>query len=446
MGKAILLIVAATSFLLARGMLSNKMTERETSGNQVEYQEEVLSREIARSGYNVARRVLESYGNGIAAGVNALNGHKGYYEDEHQGGVARVFATFVSGHTVELTSIGYFGGAFDDEGVYRGGAVHIMGDSFHAKSSTCQGNGCDSAVIEGPAGQDYELPQPPLKANETSELEITYLESEAGHCSALFIEEYLPDGTKTDPQMIFPAGHYNDNTSLSVNKTVESGTQMNMFIGVDVDCSTRPGGPNGPSEADSYDVDSHVYDEDDYDWVHYALDVPAGSLDDMQEGEWSMTEQHPDDEQTWRIGFEDLHHPEWNNPESHDHTQSLQALKRFGYDGDGWPNMDGNGYRDLEDHWIRSGYSNDGESTSYRPDFSDQVVQVRLVPSDPVDGGSGSGSASCDCPKSGKPNKKVQIMHDPPGKGKPRLICVSVNGWLNGHKERHDDYVVCQGD
>ena len=138
MGKALLILVLGSSLVLAVGLFSNQQTARETGEDQVGYQEEVLAREIARSGFNVAMGILRSHGGDLQGGIEAvLNGGE-YMEGDHQNGVYRVWAVPSSGHTVEITSVGYFGGAFDEAGLYHEGAVHIMGDAFLARNTIDQ--------------------------------------------------------------------------------------------------------------------------------------------------------------------------------------------------------------------------------------------------------------------------------------------------------------------
>ncbi|NNF58892.1 MAG: hypothetical protein HKN04_11705, partial [Rhodothermaceae bacterium] len=52
--------------------------------------------------------------------------------------------------------------------------------------------------------------------------------------------------------------------------------------------------------------------------------------------------------------------------------------------------------------------------------------------------------SACGCPN-GNPNKKVAIMHRPPGnEANEHVICVARPG-ADNHLRRHNDYVVCEG-
>lgn len=432
MGKAILIIVLGAGLFVARGFLGSQETAQRTTMEQVSYEENVLAREIARSGFNVAMGRLRQFGDSLHHGVNAINGADGYMEGDYQGGTFRVRVEPITGSSVEVISTGYFGGAFDQHGEYAGGAIHRMDDLIGR----------------------YDLPTPPLSAKECSHLETRFLQSVAGYCSAVYLQRSLlgvPDDEQPEPEMIFAAGHNRNGSGMTVDKYIQAGTQMNFFIGVDQNCSTKP--PNWMT----YDVENHTFNPHDYDHIHYAL---TGNIDDlgrMEESIWGLIEQHPQNNQRWRIAWEDQHLTKWDKPNSNNPQESLQATKRLGYRGNGWPTADAWGYRTLED------FGN-------QPDFSDQVIDVSLSPVasslcepiaqaeipeepeepedptlEPEDPEESMDSPLCKC-NNGKPpkNGKLAVMHRPPGNpANEHVICISESGWLNGHIG-HDDYVVCR--
>ncbi len=464
-------MVLGAGLYLAISQVGTQQTLVRTTGQQGDHAEQLIAREIARSGFNVAMGIARQHGSDLYEAVQAINGDDGALTGEHQGGEYVVEAYLSDGFTLNIESRGYFGGAWSGDD-YEGGAQHLMEDNYQVRV---------------------------LKSQQCSALNARYLESDAGYCSGIYLQRYPAGATAAnlpDPEMVFPVASKDDNVDLTAEFVIPAGTQMDFFIGVDKKCDHRPDSPA------TYDVTSHEYDEGDYDHIHNAIEFPFENFDYITESDWAFVEQHPADNQKWRIGWEDLHHPEWMGDGSDDPEQNLQALKRLGYEGDAanpWPTRDGFGYRDLEDFWVRDGHSKHDEDdhTAFRPDFSDQVVEVWLDPipfadqpaacsvggsPDPDgddgsggdDGGSGdpdpdgtTGSGGddggddgsggddgegepdpCACPKANKPNKKVLIMHfpgDDPKKG--RAKCVSVNGAYNGHLKRHDlDYVMCQGE
>ena len=436
MGKALLIMVMGAGLYISIGQMGTQETLIATAADQAGYEEEVLAREVAKSGFNMAMAIARMHGSNLQEAIQEINGDDGAMTGEHQGGMYSVRAWLGDGFSITIKSTGTFADA-----------EHTMDDSYRV---------------------------PVLLAQRCSQLDVRFLESAAGYCSAIYLQRH-PAGTEADeiplPEMIFSAGHYADNVGVEVDKVIAQGTQMDFFIGVDEDCSTRiPDDQGGPR---AYDVDSHVYNASDYDHDHHSLDVPLGSPEQMTESIWGFVEQHPDSTQMWRIGWEDQHITLWDNPMSTDPANSLQALKHYGYDGDGWSTRDALGYRALRDYGSR-------------PDFSDQVIELWLIPIDPatepdictvsIEGSSLSGedpdpypdpdpecdssgsgndcddpdpypeTPGCMCPGNGNQNRKIAIMHRPPGnESNEHVICVSISGWERGHRNRHNDYVVCEG-
>jgi len=450
MGKAAILLVLATGLAVTYGLVSSIETGQQTAKHQASYEERVIAREIARSGFNVAMGILRQYGDDLQGGVNEIVGDQGYLEGEHQGGFYRATARFVTGHSVEVVSIGYFGGQMDRQGEYRGGATHTMDDSFI-----------------------FRVTSTPLLVKQCSKLQVRFLSSEAGYCSSVYMQRYLPDVALADqpaPEMIFAPGNWRTSGELTVDKILGGGTQMNFFVGVRQDCNLWGQNWNRNDNWRSYDVENRVFNAADYNHLHYAFESTGGDLAGMEESIWALVEQHPRDNQRWRIAWEDQHNTSWDRPNSRNPQNSLQATKRFGYDGNGWPTTDAIGYRILRDY-------------DTRPDFSDQVIQVQMQEADPAlcAGGSSAGGTepddeeegggstpvppvpvddddirheftlpdpnhvgSCPCP-SGNQNHKVAIMHRPPGNpGNQRVICVANSG-ARAHLLQHNDYVVCRG-
>ena len=479
MGKAALLIAFGATLFVAQGMLSQNETERHTAKTQAGFEEGVIAREIARTGFNVAMGKLREHGNDLHAAIADINKHGGnrYLQGESQGGAYRARVELKDGNTVQVTSTGYFGGEFAEldsnaegwcqstEGAlaneYYSGACHTMSD--------------DSSPLyehERPSGD-------PLTAKlECGRLDVEFLESQAGYCSAVYLQRTLPDTTGTlapeAPEMLFLPGNNRDGTTLTtVSKYIRGGTQMNFFIGVDKNCSTRSWATN---VEDFPEFTGTVSNPSPYDHLHYALQEEVGGFGEMTETAWAFTEMHPEgvqqqdgtDIQLWRIGWEDQHITNWDDASSDDPRNSLQALKRLGYDGNGWPDANDRGYRALRD------YGN-------RPDFSDQVVEVKLIDEtdtslcfppeeedetiamddpepdpepepepeviepepEPEAEEESETTANCQCPR-GNNNKKVAVWHKLPNQKRGREICISENA-VPAHLNNHEDHIICRG-
>ncbi|MEM1055090.1 MAG: hypothetical protein AAGI52_06155 [Bacteroidota bacterium] len=349
MGKAALLIVMGASMLLMRQAYNNQITERESREDQVEYEYEILAREIARSGFNVAMGIAREYPNALDAGAYAVDMADstldGRYTGTARGGLFAVRAQPTSGHSLLITSSGYYGGEWvtdaAGERTYTG-ASFTMSDSYKIRV---------------------------LEVREDGVLDLSFLESMAGYCSTVFMDEYRGDEL-TETRMVFASGHNRDGVRPPTSFYVTAGTQLNFFIGVDKNCSDK-----FSTSATTCQAREHIinYDYDPasvgskYDHVHYALDIPTDDISKMTESAWGMVEQRPSDRQAWRIGWEDQARSSWDNPNSSNPANSLWALKRLGYDGNGWAERDAMGYRKLRDYGSR-------------PDYSDQVIEIGISP------------------------------------------------------------------
>jgi hypothetical protein len=196
----------------------------------------------------------------------------------------------------------------------------------------------------------------------------------AGYCSAVYLQQYIPitpddsasavtgvvsgdgDWFIKDPEMIFASGHNRDgHATTPADVVLNPGTRMNFFIGVDKDCS----------EEDQWVSEYH---DGIYDWIHPAL-TTVSDIDVMEEGKFSMIEQHQSSEQRWRIAFEDL--DTFTNFQLMDIKLngygSLWNLLGLSYGGLGWTDTDALGYKALKD-------------IGWKPDFSDQEIEITLRP------------------------------------------------------------------
>ena len=342
MGKALLVLVLGSGLILTKQLYGTQQNEERTSKDQRAYQEEVIAREIAASAFNVGMGEIRAFGEDLQAGSRALNGPTNagrsgtYASGRFSGGSYTVKARLTSGHSVRVVATGRFGEA-----------SYTMHDEYRVYVMTARKGGI---------------------------VDVSFLESQAGYCSAVYLQKYtmaMEEGEEPEPILLFPPDNRDRATARPAKLIwVEPGTQLNFFIGVDQDCSTRPE-KNMPTCQARANARNNKVKLSDYDYVHSALEVSAGELDQAQESIWGLVEQRPGTRNIWRVGWEDIHDVSWNKPTSDDPTKSLQALKAFGYDGLGWNEADGWGYRLLRDF-------------GGRPDFSDQVIEVGVIsPDDP---------------------------------------------------------------
>lgn len=436
MGKAALLIVLGLSLAGATVLLSSTDSRGAQADREAYYDETLLAREIARTGYNMAMSVLQRYGDNLHAGVAAVNGTTEGMRGQHQGGHFYARAFLLDGHTAGVISTGYFQRAH-----------HTVGDQHQLRV---------------------------LEVRQDSELSITFLNSWSDYCSAVFLEQikpWLPASQQPGPVLLFEANNRRDGLGTTLNQVLEAGTQLNFFIAVDKNCTLRPS--DVPSDREAYNSwlesyrENHVFDRSIYHHIHRALDVEVGRLEDMQESPWAMVEQHPSSNQRWRIAWEDQHVPGWLV--DNDRESNLEILKEEGYDGAGWVDLIADGYCEPQPgcKTVPDGYR-DLRQYSGRPDFSDQVIEINLRPvvystsSNSWGDGSGEGESGgggeettdsegavdldaalangCPCQAG-----KAAILHRPPGnEANEQLLCLPPSA-IRAHLQQHDDVLVCEG-
>ena len=208
---------------------------------------------------------------------------------------------------------------------------------------------------------------------EPSTMNVKFIDSMAGYCSSVYLQQNIPiaygDSTSAttgtvsadgkwfikNPEMIFVAGHNRNGLDVEpADIVLDTGTRINFFIGVDPDCSEKG------KVVTEFDLSV-------YDWIHYALETDHDVLE-MEEGKYSILEVNPAHDQQWRIAFEDL--PSFSEAQHAD-----IKLNGYGgswdnvlqtYGGTGW-GTDSDGYKQLNDY-------------GWKPDYSDQVIEVTLIP------------------------------------------------------------------
>ncbi|HEX8299237.1 MAG TPA: hypothetical protein VF594_08770 [Rubricoccaceae bacterium] len=379
MGKALLFIIAAIGASSVQTLVQANGVQGRAAVQQAIYENDVIATQIARAGYNVAYAMIYEAASpleGVAAVNNAANGLRGTY----LGGEYRVTANMVGGTTIAIQSRGYYGGTWQGEryvgkyvaGRYFAPSVHFIGDDRQ------------------------EIPFNPDPADaRPRRLTGQFIMSNAGYCSAVFVQRYLQNTTPANqpaPEMMFEPGNTRNGAASSFDLEVMPGTQLNFFIGVDQNCSMRPSGAqtwnaiarenyvdafNNAGRNNRSNVTNYL---DDFDYIHKALDVDVEDLANLRESPWAMIERRQGTNETWRIGWEDIHNTSWLTGTTP--ATSLRLTKERGYNGAGWQDRlvsgylpstleyrrnQPDGYRDLYDHGSM-------------PDFEDQVIEVSFAP------------------------------------------------------------------
>ena len=389
MGKAAILLMISALIAGAFILFNAEQTNFATLGDQAERQEQIVAREIARSGYNSLKsRAREVERNLVALNpnttlaqvINEVNGEDGVVVGPYEGGEYHAWMEPTSLQSYRIHSEGYYGSA----------------------SHTLDGSYVPTNMLA--------VPDDGITADSTSFLNAEFISSMAGWCSAIYLERHIPKynyghGTQVDgcnpnnpgnkncpedsedqidrtrgsynahyhiqePELIFASGRNRDGTRSHLETELIPGTRLNFILAVDKGCNLQGD-------------DTVAYDDPGFDHRHYAL-VNEGSnagLDDMREGMYAMLEAHSTESGVWRIAFEDQQR--WGEAEFQDikdnaYPDPLCASggacgKSFSftngtYGGEGWGSIgiDAMGYTRLLD------YGN-------IPDFSDQVFQIWLT-------------------------------------------------------------------
>lgn len=434
MGKYALLLVAGFSVAGAKLLFTSQETDVKASQGQSEYDADLISREIARSAYNAAVADANLKGSDIPAALLAV-------------GTAVVSET----QTAENKCAGGVPVCYRREGTMQGG-------HYRVEASVTGGNRVDvyargqydyTAVQTDRTRSNYGRNVRVPKVYEINEmravrvlqvarsgiLSIQFIDSQAGYCSAIFLQRTPAGGVPGPMEMVYVPGHNrNGDRNVGLERVLEPGVQMNFAIGVETGCAmqnryfepgnaqwneakgkyvNKTGGNDmyflrnaaGQMVVDSVGVQrfmaSYTYRAADWNWVHWALD--SGSLvnGDPQEAPWGMVETDLTNPQRWRISFEDI--DSWNLPPTHasynNPNLSLWATKRFGYDtnndgvGDGWDDARRNVVTERVAGRPEMGYSvtesagqdgfHDLRNTGSPADFSDQVIMVEVRPMPP---------------------------------------------------------------
>jgi len=383
MGKAILLAVTVVVVGASVMLLQSSTNRLQADTRQAERQEEALAREIARSAYNLivsrARQLeVERPNLGLVDLVALVNGNEGKLTGQLNGGAYEAWIYPIGASSYGAVAIGRYGNASHQIGNHR--------------------------VLRGV-----------LEVDQPSRVKVTFLESMAGYCSAIYIQRFVPKNNNgmgnnpgrcdpsnpahgsscetqedielrgnrryvaLEPEMIFPPGHYRDNLSAQpTNLILNPGERVNFILAVDKDCSLR-GRWNVPAKKGGQ------Y----YDYLRDALVEAADDFAQMQEGPYLMIQAHPTKPNTWRLAFEDLDfdrefmgHEKLMDVKRYGYGDMIWKVRngsswgdrngKYSYGGQGWHERDTQGYFKLKDL-----YKVDGKIV---PDFSDQVIEVEFIP------------------------------------------------------------------
>ena len=432
MGKYALLLVAAFSVAGARMLFSNQETDVKSAQQQGEHDADLIAREVARSAYNAALSDANAQGTNIPAALAAV------------GTVVVSDTQPAANKCANRVAVCY-----RREGTMQGG-------TYRVEASVRGGNGIDlyargqydySSVQSDPDKPNYGQPARLTKTYEINEarstrvlqknnigrgrLQIQFVDSQAGYCSAIFLQRTPPGGTPGPLEMVYIPGHNrNGDRNVGLERVLEPGVQMNFAIGVETGCAmqNRYFNPdnaqwngsrgeyvnkstgnrmyfikvNGKMVVDTDGIEqfmaNYVYNPADWNWTHWALDSGSLVAGDPLEAPWGMVETDPTNDQRWRIAFEDIDN--WNLPATHpqfnDPRYSLWATKRFGYDtnndgvGNGWYDVKRDDIELKDEKHPEKGYTvttrngsdgfHDLRDTGSPADFSDQVIMIEVTP------------------------------------------------------------------
>ena len=360
MGKGLLMLVTATLIGGTIAWSQINRTNLETTDRQSERQEEILAREIARSGLSMTvglmredERTHPDSTTTMQLRVDRVNGPDGMVTAEYKGGRYEATAERVSLNAFAVESHGYYGDAH---------AVVRLGYDSPA-----------SGVV----------PKEVLEVKEPSTIHVEFIKSIAGYCSAIFLQRYVPtEGGQyqaLDPEMLFVAGHNRDGEGMEYKSVeLQPGERLNFILGVNQSCSLNPLHKN--AHADVIQSEGQVKSDDDrFNYLHNALEEGVEELDAMREGKYALIERSEYNSNQYRIAFED---------QNHFGDEQFADIKKNGYGNEHWRNT---GTR-YNPNWTYGGTGwNVDPSTSphnYRrlhdfgnqPDFSDQVITVTMIP------------------------------------------------------------------
>ena len=320
-------------------------TSHDTTSDQASYGDRVVANQIAASGMAIARAKAAQAGANIGAALASVRSitpvqNNILSEKSLDGGTFQVIGQLIDGQNLRIEVLATFGDA-----------IVTLADYHRVET---------------------------LVVSQPSRLEARYLESTSVFCSAIWIQRIIPanpgdvfDLTKGSlspdgswyihkPEMLFDSDHNRSiaNSYTMVNDiNLKPGTRLNFLMGVDQNCSQQGVWKNEYS--DSY-----------YDQVHYALQPNVHNLDELNEGRNAIVQTHKNNEQRWRVAFEDVH--------SYSGLQHAD-VKKNGYGSGTWDAAQQTYWGTGWSYYSNSGYFQLSDQSGM-PDFNDQVFEPKLIP------------------------------------------------------------------
>ena len=339
MGKFVILIATAAIFGTGLALFQVDRSSVATDAKQAERQSQIIAREIARTGHNIlvskVRKAQVTYPDTPLEDIIAeINGNQGQgIEGEHGGGRYNAKLTLTSASTFSVESVGTF--QLNDHEV---ASVRTAKAGFLAEGT--------------------------LEVAEPSILKLTFLESMAGYCSAIYVQRLTPvtvagvtTYTPGVPELAFVPGNNRDGDSVSpADFILQPGQRVNFILAVDADFSCERRGDDIPVTDPSFNYTRNALENE--------IDVET---EDLQEGEYAMIQEKPSEPGVWRIAFEDLYFSSDKLTDIKQNSYGGSRWRRGTYGGHGWNDTDSNGYWKLKDYGDR-------------PDFSDQVIEIEFLP------------------------------------------------------------------
>ncbi len=336
MGKAAILLTIAAVITGTTLLFQANQTGVRTDYRQSERQAQIIAREIARTGQNLlltkARQLQRANPDSSLAGiVNLTNGPNGFVQGTYKGGAYTAELKLTSSSTFSATAVG----------------------SYDLKDHKVESERLETSPI---------LEEGILEVLQPSNLSVTFLQSMAGYCSAIYLQR-IPAGYQAGdplptPETIFTPGHNRDGSSVQPSSIIlDPGTRMNFIMAVDSDFSCEKEGQDIPISDPMFDYSRN------------ALVSDVVDLNTMTEGPYAMIQENPNRAGVWRIAFEDLFFSDAKllDTKANGYGSTKWNKKKKTYGGSGWSQTDGLGY------WMLNDYGG-------KPDFSDQVIEIELLP------------------------------------------------------------------
>ena len=342
MGKLALLVAAAAIMGSSMLLFQVDRTSVATDEKQSERQGQIVAREIARTGQNVLLSKVKQLqaanpDEALENIVTLANGANGVVTGSYGGGTyeARVILTSASTYAVE--SIGSF----------QVNNHEVTSERVSARDNLAEGT---------------------LEVPTRSILNIKFLESMAGYCSAVYVQRLVPHTsgngdisyTESTPEMVFSPGNNRDGDTVQPSDIIlEAGERVNFILAVDADFNCEKRGRT------DLDINDRMYE---YTRTALENEIDVDS-DDLAEGKYAMIQENPYNPGVWRIAFEDLifSDAQLADIKQNGYSNNSWSSRRNSYRGSGWNEVDSDGYWRLRDYGDK-------------PDFSDQVIEIRFVP------------------------------------------------------------------